>query len=303
MLTVAQFYALANVTLKFWAFGLKYTIRRFRHIGIDIGTGRQAIDVPALLGGTVVAVVRTGSMGMVVVLKVGDRYHAYCHLANVDLPDEGDVIKQGQRVGQLAWSKDPKSLGYAGSAWTGIHLHLVVSNRADGAYRYPAAKDALFYDPAPIIADVLRALLAPKPVVKPKPAPAGKPSTPKTSVVIVDDVNGLNLRKKATTASPRVLLLQYGAKLTVTGAAKGTWLPVRYGKAKGWVHRDFVTPAAVTSYTPKGTLTLRLNPSTTSRKLAAIPHGTRLTILSLRGAWRRVAYAGKTGWVSGKCIR
>lgn len=170
MLPIAQFYALANVTLKFWAFGLLYTIVRFRHIGIDIGTGRKAIDVPALLGGTVVAVVRTGSMGMVVVVQVGSRFYAYCHLANVDLPDEGDVIKQGHRVGQLAWMKDPKSVGYAGSAWNGIHLHLVISNRADGAYRYPKARDAEFFDPAPIIA----AVLAPKP--DPKPAGSAKPA-------------------------------------------------------------------------------------------------------------------------------
>lgn len=247
MLPIAQFYALKNVTLKFWAFGLLYTIVRFRHIGIDIGTGRKAIDVPALLGGTVVAVVRTGSMGMVVVLKVGARYYAYCHLANINLPDEGDVIRQGQRVGQLAWTKDPKSVGYAGTAWKGIHLHLVISNRADGAYRYPKARDAEFFDPAPVIADVL----APKPA--PKPAGQAKPSS--NQRVVRSQVLELNGRAGASTStsnSGKPIKAKVtgnftgfvrGQRVTIKGVTSNIWFrgtSGRYFAAAGFTSQSVV---------------------------------------------------------------
>lgn len=256
MLPIAQFYSLANVTLKFWAFGLFYTIVRFRHIGIDIGTGRKAVDVPALLGGTVVKVVRTSTMGMVVVLRVGDRFHAYCHLANVDLPDEGDVIKQGQRVGKLAWTKDPKSEGFAGTAWNGIHLHFVVSNRADGAYRYPKAKDAEFFNPALVIAVVLATPQAPViPVIpKPsKPAPSGTVKPASTRRNVRANVRELNGRAGASAtaaiagkplkakATGNFTGFMRGQKVTIQGVTSNVWFrgtSGRYFAAAGFTSQS-----------------------------------------------------------------
>lgn len=246
MLTIAQFYALANVTLKFWAFGLAYTIVRFRHIGIDIGTGRKAIDVPALVGGTVVAVVRTSTMGMVVVIQVGDRFYAYCHLANIDLPEEGDVIKQGQRVGHLAWSKDPTSIAFAGTAWNGIHLHLVITNRADGAYRYPRAAGVEFYDPAPIIA----AILAGKPTT-PKPSGTAKPSTKQRTVrTQVRELNGRPGPSTTTGLSGKPLEAKVagnftgfirGQRVTIQGVTSDIWFrgtSGRYFSAAGFTSQS-----------------------------------------------------------------
>lgn len=135
------FYAPVMWTLGFWAWGAAYTIVYQRHIGLDVGTGRRAVDVPALYGGTVVIVTKTESMGWVVVLDTGlpgnRRYHSYCHLSGENLPRARSRIERNERVGRLA--AGPKNAPYSsvefpGTAWGGIHLHLVMSDVAHGSY-------------------------------------------------------------------------------------------------------------------------------------------------------------------------
>lgn len=300
MLSIAQFYALANVTLKFWAFGLAYTIVRFRHIGIDIGTGRKAIDVPALLGGKVVRVVRTSTMGMVVVIQVGSRYFAYCHLADRDLPDVGDVIKQGGRVGRLAWSTDPKSRDYAGTAWKGIHLHLVVTNQPNGAFQYPRAAGVEFYDPAPIIRDVL----APKP--NPKPAGVKKPNPPKITYYGKQvTTTAVNLRSEPNTKS-KILAVVPAATVVANGAAVNGWHPVKYGTKHGWIRGDYIVVRDKTVTAAKG-LNLRKTPSTRGTIVTGLKKGTKVTVLAVQGTkdnarWWKVRAGARTGWVDSRFL-
>lgn len=154
------FYAAAMWTLGFWAWGANYTIVKNRHIGLDIGTGRRAIDVPALWGGRVIIVWKTGTMGWVVVLDTGlpgaRRYHAYCHLSAVNLPRAGAWINRGERVAKLAAGArsygDPE---YGGTLWGGIHLHLVMSNIAHAAYT--RGTGATFANPEDFIREQLAA--------------------------------------------------------------------------------------------------------------------------------------------------
>lgn len=158
MLSIAEFYNPKMWTRLFWAWGAEYTIVKNRHIGLDIGTGRKAIDVPALLGGRVVRVRNTHAMGLVVVVQTGGDYLAYCHLSKHSLPVEGQYIVQGGRVGRLA--AGPKTVNsqhveYPGTAWGGIHLHLVHTNHPEAAYRSPRVAGAQFYDPAILIRNVL----------------------------------------------------------------------------------------------------------------------------------------------------
>ncbi|WP_323986190.1 peptidoglycan DD-metalloendopeptidase family protein [Microbacterium plantarum] len=185
MLSRAEFYAVRMWTLLFAAWGALYSIVEFRHIGIDIGTNRRVIDVPALLGGTVVRVIRASeTLGSVVVLDVGHGlFHSYCHLSKDRLPVRGDWIGPGERVGRLAGGPSTLPMGhvdYPGSAWGGIHLHLVISTHPESAYSKVAGHRTLraFRDPADTIREVLSAPAANK----------SRPFVPQTFEVVEEEV-------------------------------------------------------------------------------------------------------------------
>lgn len=167
-MNITTFYAVAMWTLRYWAWGAGYTIVKNRHIGLDIGTGRRAIDVPAIWGGKVVRIIRTQSMGFVIVIDTGlpgaQRYHSYCHMSGDRLPKINQTIRQGTRVGRLA--AGPKSLpflnaDFPGSLWDGIHLHLVFSSHIAGAYTKNTGSD--YANPEELIREVLAKLTKPKP--------------------------------------------------------------------------------------------------------------------------------------------
>jgi len=161
--SIATFYAPGRVQLRFGATG-NYTIVKNRHIGIDQGTNRQAIDVPALLPGRVVDVVRAHRiLGSVVVVDVGVLapwgrrvYLSYCHMSKDRLPEIGAWLAAGDRVGRLA--AGPKSLpswevDYPGSSWGGIHLHLVAGFHPRSAHQEVSGHRTLemFIDPADLV--------------------------------------------------------------------------------------------------------------------------------------------------------
>jgi uncharacterized protein YgiM (DUF1202 family) len=77
------------------------------------------------------------------------------------------------------------------------------------------------------------------------------------------------------------------------------------------VHSDFLTKSTSTSPAPKpapaqqpatykttAALNLRPTASTSQKPLLTIPKGRSVgQILASSGSWRKVTYAGKTGWV------
>lgn len=157
MLTVAEFYAEEHWGWPFGATGSDYTIVPGRHIGLDL---EQTGDVPALLSGTVTVVLLTSAMAWCVeVLSTDGTRLTYCHLANDDLPQVGQVLAQGDRVGRLATG--PRTLplrdpDFPGTAWYGMHLHLVCSRIARAAWTIVAGRTlADFTDPTIIIRSVL----------------------------------------------------------------------------------------------------------------------------------------------------
>lgn len=156
-MSYTDFYNPRRVTLPFWAWGASYTIVPNRHIGMDIGYWNgQTETVPALQAGRVVRRRWTKAMGMCVVVQVGDRFHVYCHLANDRLPAEGTWLNRGDRVGRLAvGARSEDSVDFPGTAWGGIHLHLVITNYADAAYTFPRIRGSEFYDPAITVRDAL----------------------------------------------------------------------------------------------------------------------------------------------------
>lgn len=194
-MSIVTFYAVAMWTLRYWAWGAGYTIVKNRHIGLDIGTGRRAIDVPAIWGGKVVRVIRTQSMGFVVVLDTGlsgaQRYHSYCHMSGDRLPKINQTIRQGARVGRLA--AGPKSLpflnvDFPGSLWDGIHLHLVFSSHIAGAYTKGTGSD--YANPEELIREVLAKL------TNPKPGTAGGGSRPVPTPISPEEDDDMKLDDK-----------------------------------------------------------------------------------------------------------
>ncbi len=68
-------------------------------------------------------------------------------------------------------------------------------------------------------------------------------------------------------------------------------------------HTGKIGAAAVKSVQATANLNLRSNPSTSGKKLALIPKGTKLTVGSTKPGWSQVRYAGKTGWASSAYLR
>lgn len=158
MLTVKQFYAEGVWGLGFGEYGSDYTIVPGRHIGFDV---ERTGDIPALLAGVVVRVVKTGTMAWGVVTDIGNGlYLSYWHLANDNLPSVGAILAQGDRIARIA--RGPRTLPYSdpdfpGTAWYGQHTHIVVATNPDSAYAFVAGNRTLdaFRDPLAIIRLVL----------------------------------------------------------------------------------------------------------------------------------------------------
>ena len=166
-MSVQTFWSEARWGLKFGAWGKDYTIVKAPHgggyhVGFDI---QSAGDIPCLIGGGVVTVLKTGTMGYCVEIDTGaaragqGRYFTYCHIAGDNVPRVGDKVAAGGRVGRTA--RGPRGIAYTsvefpGTAWYGIHCHLVVSDIIHAAWTTVKGRTlSAFYDPAPIIRSVL----------------------------------------------------------------------------------------------------------------------------------------------------
>lgn len=140
-----------SMNLAFWEWGPSYTIVPGRHIGLDQGPvpGGQPWDVPALRPGVVERSIQTDAIGRVVVVDTGRssrRYISYCHGFYGDPSYEGDFLGTSDRVMRLA-----RAWESPGSAWGGVHCHVVVHDKPGGAYLL-GQRDT-YYDPAVEIAE------------------------------------------------------------------------------------------------------------------------------------------------------
>ncbi|AXA95470.1 M23 family metallopeptidase [Microbacterium sp. PM5] len=207
---VLDFYAERYWSLPFGAQGDAYTIVPGRHIGMDILAGNGE-DIPTLWPGRVAALVLTGTMAwVVVVLGTDGNYYFYCHIANDHLPTVGSELAQGERVGRAA--NGPKTLpaispDFPGSAWTGRHLHLVVTTNPTAAYSFVPGYRTLdaFTDPAIIIRSVLAGTSADTsrpftPQIQPEPEPTGVLPMPNISIIYNLDAPG---QKQQVAIGPR----------------------------------------------------------------------------------------------------
>ena len=133
-----------DLTLRFWAYGSQYTIVPGRHIGADQAPnpGGEPWDVPALVEADVHHTIQTTAIGRVVVTdthRATRRYISYCHGFYGDPAAQNDHLKPGDRVMRLA-----RAWESPGTAWDGVHCHVVVHDNPEGAY---TRVGDTYYDP------------------------------------------------------------------------------------------------------------------------------------------------------------
>lgn len=128
-------------------FGTLSEFRRARgmqpHSGLDfampVGT-----PIPALANGTIVLNQESKVLGHVVVLRIMDKqkklkYVGYCHLQKPGLA-VGTRVKEGETVGLV---------GNSGSASSGPHLHMTISDEVKGVFGPTSVKQ----DPIQFVKD------------------------------------------------------------------------------------------------------------------------------------------------------
>lgn len=166
-MSVETFWSEKRWTRKFGEWGKEYTIVKDpRGGGYHIGLDSAAVgDIPCLVAGVVVTAYKTGTMGWCVEIDTGaarigrGRYFTYCHVAGDRVPTRGQFIEAGARVGRTAMG--PRGVAYTsaefpGTAWNGVHCHLVISDHLNAAWTIVKGRTlADFLDPAPIIRSVL----------------------------------------------------------------------------------------------------------------------------------------------------
>lgn len=107
------------------------------HSGLDFAVP-VGTPIPALASGTIVLQQESKVLGHVTVLRIMDKakklkYIGYCHLQKPGLP-VGTKVKEGETVGLV---------GNSGSASSGPHLHITVSDQVKGVYGPTSVKEDL----------------------------------------------------------------------------------------------------------------------------------------------------------------
>ncbi|MFB7252370.1 SH3 domain-containing protein [Microbacterium sp. NPDC056234] len=148
-------------------------------------------------------------------------------------------------------------------------------------------------------------LLSPTRPVITTPAPAPAPVGSSPSTVTYKTTAALNLRPTASTSQKPLLTIPKGKDVGQILDSSGSWGKVTYAGKTGWVHKDYLTTSTATPAAPKpaiykttAALNLRPTASTSQKPLLTIPKGKSVgQVLASTGSWRKVTYAGKTGWV------
>lgn len=256
------------------------------HQGIDLAA-KGGQPILAIAAGVVTATSdgTSGRVGYVTIRHLVDgaehlsRYlHVWKSTTHVKV---GDIVTAGQRI---------SSVGSSGGS-TGNHLHLEVLTRSGSGWTA--------IDPAPFLKDLGVDLAAGATAVSAKKTPATCRYYATTA---------LYLRAGPATSKTAVRLLARGTAMThVPGLMTSGFIPVMVGATSGWVSSSYVTPvkpAVAATYKTTSNLSLRKSASTSAKRILVIPKGKSVgTIKATSGAWRKVTYAGKTGWVHSSYLK
>jgi len=109
-----------------------------------------------------------------------------------------------------------------------------------------------------------------------------------------------------STASSALLTLPKSARVSIRSA--GTWCQVTYSGKTGYVQKSVLKltrapspPKAILSpgdiLTASATVYFRTSASTSSKAIAKLTTGTRVTLVSAGSSWHKVTYGGQTGYL------
>ena len=106
----------------------------------------------------------------------------------------------------------------------------------------------------------------------------------------------LNMRSGPGTSHSIITEIPNGALVTVLSTTNG-WDYIEYNGKKGYCNNKYLTSATQQKKTTAN-LNMRKGPSTSYDKIATIPTGTVIDVLSTSNGWSKVRYNGQEGYVS-----
>ncbi|GER24400.1 hypothetical protein NCCP1664_28950 [Zafaria cholistanensis] len=115
----------------------------------------------------------------------------------------------------------------------------------------------------------------------------------------------VNVRKGPSDAQAVVKILAKGASVTVD-ARNGAWRRVTVGATTGWAPASQLTDGTVAESASTSTtaaVNFRKGPSTTYASHGMLRAGTKVTVNGTSGLWKKVTYAGKTGYIHGAYLK
>jgi uncharacterized protein YraI len=259
------------------------------HRGVDMGAAGGS-PIAAIAGGIVIATVDgTSTREGYITIKHnfgGVEYRSvYMHVwSSTTHVKVGQLVRNGQRIG---------SVGSSGAS-SGNHLHLELWQST--------ASGLVAVDPAAFLKKRGVDLYGSAYRVTAQPTPA---------TCTYYTVGGVNFRTGPSTNHSIIRMLPLGtAVVHVPGLITTGFIPVKVGSQSGWVSASLVSPtqqaapatapppAPKPTYATTAALNLRTGPSAGYARILVIPKGANVgVILASSGDWRKVTYAGKTGWV------
>ena len=107
------------------------------------------------------------------------------------------------------------------------------------------------------------------------------------------------IRVAVSSSSKAVKTLKKGTKLTVLDSTS-KYRAVQVGDTRGWVLASSlgtIPKATTTTMQTTTSLNMRTSASTSAKIITTLKKGTKVSVTATKGAWRKVAVSGKTGWV------
>lgn len=138
------------------------------------------------------------------------------------------------------------------------------------------------------------------------PVKASAATLDSTAGIVATSGSRLNVRSGASADSSVVASLAKGSYVTLISKS-GSWWYVEYAKGKfGYCHADYIRSVSGNASrvsTQSGSLNVRSGASTSYARVASLPKGETVIVLSASGGWSRILYHGtKTGYVSSQYL-
>ena len=136
------------------------------------------------------------------------------------------------------------------------------------------------------------------------PVSAAAADTHKAGMVVTAE-GPLNVRNQPSTSGRVLTMLPRNSYVTLV-SQEGSWWKVAYRKGYyGYCHADYIRVISATTAhvnAPSG-LNVRTGAGTSYRRLAILPKGEQVLVLSTSGGWSKVLYHGnQTGYVSAQYL-